>query len=402
LAYLPIVAIPIALSTLFFNFARLHNLARIVISLVPVSLAAVYQAYLSTKGESVTPGLAMIMLSFSFIIFVTFDVREKILMIAMSLIMVFIMVMMDPLNDALEMELETQVIKTGFLAKLVVVISIISGAGCILILVFQNNSSENKAIELLNESKISQQKMIAKEQELKDNLVKLEEARKEEAKRQWVNEGLTKGMVILRNQTNLKKLGDDLISFIVKYLDANQGGLFLVNDDNPNDVHLELLSAYAFDRKKHLQKRVDIGAGLLGQAYLEKENVYLKVIPSDYINITSGLGTGNPNTLLIVPFKINEKITALVELASFKEFHNHQIRLLETFGESIASYMQSAKSNAITQHLLETSQQQTEEMKAQEEEMRQNMEELHATQEEMMRKEQEYLKRIAELEKQTI
>jgi hypothetical protein len=244
--------------------------------------------------------------------------------------------------------------------------------------------------------------MIAKEQELKDNLVKLEEARKEEAKRQWVNEGLTKGMVILRNQTNLKKLGDDLISFIVKYLDANQGGLFLVNDDNPNDVHLELLSAYAFDRKKHLQKRVDIGAGLLGQAYLEKENVYLKVIPSDYINITSGLGTGNPNTLLIVPFKINEKITALVELASFKEFHNHQIRLLETFGESIASYMQSAKSNAITQHLLETSQQQTEEMKAQEEEMRQNMEELHATQEEMMRKEQEYLKRIAELEKQTI
>ena len=144
LAHLPIIAIPIALSTLLLNFLRFHNLARIVISLVPVCLAAVYQAYLSTGGEPVNPGLAMIILSFSMVIFVIFDLREKNKIIFMSLVMLTIMLSMDQLNMALEMELETEVIETGFLAKMVAVISLISSVGCILILVFQNSESEKE------------------------------------------------------------------------------------------------------------------------------------------------------------------------------------------------------------------------------------------------------------------
>lgn len=399
LSYLPIVAIPIALSTLVLNYVKLHTLARVVISLVPICLASIYQAYLSNKGEAVTPGLAMIMLSFSFVILVIFDLQEKTLLIIMSLIMLVIMLLMDPMNDALEIELDTKIIETGFLAKMVVVISIISGAGSILILAFQNSSSEAKAFDLLRQSELNQQSMTAKEQELKENLSKLEEAQKEERKRQWLNEGLAKGMIIIRNQPDMKKLCDELISFVVKYINANQGGLFVVNEDNPNDVFLELAAAYAFERKKHIQKRVEIGEGLLGQAYLEKNNVHLKVIPKGYLVITSGLGTAPPTSVLIVPLKINGVIPAIIELASFKEFQEHEIRFVEIFGENIASHLQSARINATTQSLLSISQQQAEEMRSQEEEMRQNMEELSATQEEMIRKEREYLKRISELEK---
>ncbi|MFM8913433.1 MAG: GAF domain-containing protein [Flammeovirgaceae bacterium] len=137
----------------------------------------------------------------------------------------------------------------------------------------------------------------------------------------------------------------------------------------------------------------------MGQAYLEKDNVYLKVIPKDYIHITSGLGTAPATNLLIVPLKINGVIPAMLELASFHEFQAHEIHFIEMFGENIASYLQSTKVNTNIQHLLSASQQQTEEMRAQEEEMRQNMEELSATQEEMVRKEREYLNRIAELER---
>ena len=399
LAYLPIIAIPLALTTLLFNSLGLHTIARIIISLVPVCLASVYQAYLSHKGQAVTPGLAVIMLSFTFVIYVIFDIREKTMMIIMSAVMITIMLLMDPLNDVLEMDLDTQVIETGFLAKMVVVISIVSSAGTILILVFQNKDSEQKAFELVRQSKINEEKMATKEKELKENLAKLEEAKKEDSKRQWINEGLTKGMVIIRSQTDIKKLGDEIISFVVKYVNANQGGLFLVNEDNQEDRHLELLSAYAFERKKYIEKRVKIGDGLLGQAYLEKDNVYLKVIPKDYIHITSGLGTAPATNLLIVPLKINGVIPAMLELASFHEFQAHEIHFIEMFGENIASYLQSTKVNTNIQHLLSASQQQTEEMRAQEEEMRQNMEELSATQEEMVRKEREYLNRIAELER---
>jgi hypothetical protein len=71
---------------------------------VPIFLSAIYQAYLSNRGEGVTPGLAMIMLSFGMVIFVLFDLREKALLITMSIIMLAIMLSMDDLNDALEMD----------------------------------------------------------------------------------------------------------------------------------------------------------------------------------------------------------------------------------------------------------------------------------------------------------
>ncbi len=398
LAYLPIVAIPIALSTLLFNYLRLHTIARVVISLVPVCLAAIYQAYLSRAGVAVNPGLAMIILSFSMVVFVIFDLRESRMIILMSLVMLIIILTMDQLNSALEMELETEVIETGFLAKMVAVISLVSAVGCVLILVFQNKESQEEALSLLDESKKNQNQMAAKELELKENFRKVEEAQKEEQKRQWVNEGLTKGMIIIRNQSDIKQLCDELVSFIVTYVNVNQAGLFLVNSENADDIFLELTAAYAYDRKKHIQKRIEIGQGLLGQAYLERDKVYLKVIPKDYIHITSGLGTAPPSRILIVPFKINDSIEALIEIASFHDIQEHEIKFIETFGENIASYLQNAKINTTTKNLLAVSQQQAEEMKSQEEEMRQNMEELSATQEEMVRKEREYLRRIEELE----
>ncbi len=398
LTFLPIIAIPIALTTLLFNLARLHNLARIVISLVPVCLAAIYQGYLSKAGMAVTPGMAMIMLSFSFVIFVIFDLREKGLLISMSVVMIVILVSIDWINDALEMELETKIIETGFLAKLVTVISMISSAGAILMLAFQNNAAEIKAVTLLKQEEENRNAMLAKEQELKDNLSKLEEGQKEEKKRQWANEGLAKCIAIIRNQHDLNALYNELISFIVKYVGATQGSLFLINENDPEDKYLELVAAYAYERKKFIQKRINIGDGLLGQCYLEKQRVYLKKIPQNYVTITSGLGTANPSTLLLVPLKSEDDVLGVIELASFKEFSDHEMHFVEMVGENMASTFHNIKINSRTKELLAASQQQTEEMRAQEEEMRQNMEELSATQEEMSRKEQEYVRRIAELE----
>lgn len=399
LTILPVVGIPVALTTLLFNYFGLHNVARTVISLVPISMAGVYQAYLSKAGQPVIPGLAMIMLSFSLIIFVVFDLRQKGLLITMSLVMTGIMLAMYPLNDRLEMPLDTQIIETGWLAKMVTVISLVSCAGIVLVLVVQNVNSEKRLTELLQQAEQNQSAMMKKELELKENLEKLAQAQQEERKRQWSNEGLAQGLIIMRNHHDMKTLGDELIKFIVKYVKANQGGLFLVNSDDENDIYLELLSMYAYERKKYLQRRVEIGQGILGQVYLDKETLNLKEIPENYIRITSGLGESLPRNIVVVPLMVNEVVYALIELASFTEFQFHEIKFLEALGESIAMHLQSIKVNMTTKRLLETSQQQAEEMRAQEEEMRQNMEELSATQEEMIRKEQEYIKRIQQLER---
>ena len=83
-----------------------------------------------------------------------------------------------------------------------------------------------------------------------------EEARrkKEDDQRNWATQGIAKFSDILRqNNDNLEKLSYDVISNLVKYCDANQGGLFIVNDDEINNKFIEMAAAYAYNRKKFLE-----------------------------------------------------------------------------------------------------------------------------------------------------
>lgn len=215
---------------------------------------------------------------------------------------------------------------------------------------------------------------------------KLKAVNIEEQRRQWSNEGLAKFVDILRNANdNVQTLGDKIISALVNYTESNQGGLYILNDDDENNNFLELISLFAFNIKKFEKQRIKLGEGILGQTFLEKETTYLTDMPVDYARITSGLGDTAPKSILVVPLKVDKDVYGIVELASFHEFEQHEISFVEKLGETIASTLSSVKVNQKNKRLLEQSQQQTEEMRAQEEEMRQNMEELTATQEGMNR-----------------
>ncbi len=224
--------------------------------------------------------------------------------------------------------------------------------------------------------------------------------KKEDDQRNWSSHGIAKFSDILRqNNDDIEKLSYDIISNLVKYCDANQGGLFLVNDDDENDKYIEMASAYAFNRKKFLEKRIEIGVGLVGRAVQEGETIYITDVPNDYITITSGLGDDNPKSILIVPLVVNDQVYGVIEMASFREFEKYQIEFVEKIGENIASTLSTVKVNIRTAELLERTKQQAEEMRAQEEEMRQNMEELQATQEESARREAELEKKVEEYER---
>ncbi|MEM1405375.1 MAG: PAS domain-containing protein [Bacteroidota bacterium] len=216
------------------------------------------------------------------------------------------------------------------------------------------------------------------------------DASEREAKERFINIGLASiGEILRNNADNLDNLCDQVISELVGYMKANQGGIFIVTEDSDQNIYLDLKACRAYERKKFIQKRLELGQSLVGQAAIEKRTIYMTDIPDDYINITSGLGLANPSSLLIVPLKSNEKIMGVIEMASFEIFNETDLEFLEKVGESIAATIINANTNQQTHVLLEQSKQMTEQMQAQEEEMRQNMEEMQATQEEMARAQKE-------------
>jgi signal transduction histidine kinase/putative methionine-R-sulfoxide reductase with GAF domain len=218
--------------------------------------------------------------------------------------------------------------------------------------------------------------------QMRNNLKKIDLKEKEQ---KWLSEGIATINDLLRVSDNLKELCKQLTGKIARHLNANQISIYLLEKED-NHAYIELVASFAYDRDKHHAQRINVGDGLLGQAVLEKNYIYLAQVPDNYVKITSGLGDATPTALIIFPLIYNEEVEGVIEIASFHKFEQFEIEFLKKATESIAASISTTKTAERTRALLEETRQMSEEMKAQEEELRQNNEELQATQEEMARK----------------
>lgn len=218
---------------------------------------------------------------------------------------------------------------------------------------------------------------------------RLAEYSKRDRERAWIADGMTKFMEIIQGDRTHPDFYNNVLTMIVRYTGSVQGGLFMLNDRDPEDVHLELKACYAYSRKKFIGKKISIGNGMLGQCYLEKQTNIFTNIPDKYFDITSGLGEATPKFLAMIPLVYDQQALGVLELASFETMEPYKIEFIERLTENLASVALNIQHVWKASVLYEESQLRAKQLQEQEENLRQNIEELEATQEEMRRHQQE-------------
>lgn len=230
---------------------------------------------------------------------------------------------------------------------------------------------------------------------MRNNLIENERRDKE---RNWIVRGVAEISEILRMHDSIDELGDDVIKFILEKIGAIQGAFYIVNDDDPKNLVIEMRASYAYGRKKYLQPKFKFGEGLVGQATAEKDTVLRTEIPNNFVTITSGiLGDQRPKCILIVPLITNEEVYGVLEFAGFKKFDPSQVKFVQELSLILARTIFNIKVNERTRKLLAESQEMSNELKEKQEVLRQNAEEMQATQEELTRSNQRLEEQIEEV-----
>jgi putative methionine-R-sulfoxide reductase with GAF domain len=387
-------------SILALNAFGWHILSRFLFSVAISIICFGLHIAMLKENESLLNGFLALQVAMLIIPWTVFDIREPFPLYLATCVCIACLLSLKSANNWLDVNMDTTMLKSDLFSLIFMITAVTVLVGGLFLLQSANRIAEQGNQQLLDDMQNNQHLLQEKENRMNDYVAEIEKSRTEDQKRHWASEGLTKFTELIRSQENLQHVSDTIISALVKYMNANQGALYILNDEEQTDIHLEALACYAWERKKQTNKKIAIGEGLLGQCWIEKDVIYLTDVPDQYVNITSGLGLANPRSIIMVPLQVNDEVYGVIELASFKEFEDYQQDFLVKLAETIASFLVTARINEKTRLLLDQTQQQSEEMRAAEEEMRQNMEELSATQEELQRKEREYLNRIEALEEQ--
>jgi streptogramin lyase len=208
----------------------------------------------------------------------------------------------------------------------------------------------------------------------------------------WFNKGL--GLfsdIISKNKDSITSLSQVFIKELVEYVEAQQGGVFLLNDEDENAPILELVASYAFGAERINQQFLP-GEGYIGTSYKSQQFLEIDNITEKYTKVSSGLGTEYLKHLLFAPMKINDQCIGVVEIGSFKKIKGYRVSFVEKLMESFTSTISTEKANAKLKKLIDHSVMQSKELAESEEQLRMNLEEIMATQEESTRREDELIK----------
>src|SRR5262249_3748020 len=149
----------------------------------------------------------------------------------------------------------------------------------------------------------------------------------------WLKTNLARFTGMLQGQRDLTTVGRMLLSELAPLVTAQQGVIYQMETEE--SAGMVLLSAFASDGGDGHLRRLDVGEGLVGQCALEKRRMLITDLPSNTQPIRSGLFEAVPRNVIVLPVLFEDRVKAVIELASLSSFTDLQLAFLEQLTASI-------------------------------------------------------------------
>ena len=190
----------------------------------------------------------------------------------------------------------------------------------------------------------------------------------------WLKTNLARFTGMLQGQRDLATVGRMLLSELAPLVSAQQGVIYQMSGEE--SAEMVLLSAFAGDGEDGHLRRLKLGEGLVGQCAAEKRRMLISDLPPNTIAIRSGLFEAVPRNVIVLPVLFEDRVKAVIELASLSSFTTSQLAFLEQLTASIGIVLNSIEATMQTEGLLKQSQQLATELQVQQKELQQTNEQL--------------------------
>jgi len=190
----------------------------------------------------------------------------------------------------------------------------------------------------------------------------------------WLKTNLARFTGMLQGQRDLTTVGRSLLSELAPLVSAQQGVIYQMESEESGTM--VLLSAFADSDQDGHPIRLHVGTGLVGQCASEKQRMLITDVPANAVPIRSGLFQAVPRSVIVLPILFEDRVKAVIELASLSVFTASHLAFLDQLTSSIGIVLNSIEATMQTEGLLKQSQQLATELQTQQTELQQTNEQL--------------------------
>ncbi|MER5207773.1 HAMP domain-containing protein [Streptomyces sp. NPDC002825] len=168
----------------------------------------------------------------------------------------------------------------------------------------------------------------------------------------WLQTNLARITGLLQGTRSLPEIAE-LIMAEVPPLVAAQYGAFFLAEEGEKGVELVMTASYGSpDDPDAAPRRFRLGQSLVGQSARDRRALLVEHVPDGYATVASGVGSGEPSMLIVLPIVVEEQVLGAVEFASLHPFTPLRREFLDRFVVSVGAVLGSLVANLRTDELL--------------------------------------------------